>query len=63
MGHNSIHSTIENTKAIYEFLTGETPTKQISTSTLTKWNKEIAQINLEENRPKNTNLFSELKSS
>ena len=56
MNHNSIHSTIKSTKAIYEFLTRKTPIKQISTSTLIKWNKEIAQINFEENRPKNTNL-------
>jgi hypothetical protein len=55
-GHNSISSTIESTKAVLEFLTGETPTTWISPSTLTKWNKEVAQINLQENRPKNTTL-------
>ncbi|CAB4390689.1 unnamed protein product [Rhizophagus irregularis] len=48
-GNNSVNSTVESTKAVFEFLTGEMPTKWISPSTLTKWNKEVAQINLQEN--------------
>ncbi|CAI2182898.1 8906_t:CDS:2 [Funneliformis geosporum] len=55
-GNNSVSSTVESTKAVFEFLTVETPTKWISSSTLTKWNKEVAQINLQENRPKDTSL-------
>ena len=48
-GNNSVSSTVESTKAVFEFLTGKTSTKWISPSTLTKWNKEVAQINLQEN--------------
>jgi len=55
-GHNSINSTVESTRAVYEFLTGEKPTVWISASTLAKWNKEVAQISLEANLSNSTNL-------
>src|ERR1051325_3577113 len=54
MGHNSINSTVESTRAVYEFLTGEKPTVWISASTLEKWNKEVAQISLEANQLSNS---------
>ncbi|CAI2182874.1 11890_t:CDS:2 [Funneliformis geosporum] len=39
--HNSINLTIESTKAIYGFLTGETSTKWISASTLANGIKKL----------------------
>ena len=43
MGTISISSTIECTKALYIFLTGEIPERWISVNTLSRWNKDVDQ--------------------
>jgi hypothetical protein len=51
MGHTSIQTTVDCTKAVFEFLTGYTPTNWVHPSTLARWNKEIAALSLQENHP------------
>lgn len=40
----SISSTVELTKKMYTFLTGEEPDKWISVGTVSRWNEEIARL-------------------
>jgi len=40
----SISSTVECTKKMYAFLTGEKPDKWLSTGTVSRWNQEIARL-------------------
>ncbi|CAB4406048.1 unnamed protein product [Rhizophagus irregularis] len=56
MGHISIQTTVDCTKAVFEFLTGYTLTNWVHPSTLARWNKEIAALSLQENLP-NQNIF------
>ena len=50
----------ECSKAFYVFLTGESPEKWISTGTLSRWTKEVAEISIKQNKPdeKNSLFFS-----
>ncbi|CAG8772641.1 2964_t:CDS:2, partial [Dentiscutata erythropus] len=52
----SLLATIECAKAIAIFFTGEIPKHWLSTETLSRWNKEVARISLNQNRPENPNL-------
>lgn len=45
----SVSSTVECTKKMYAFLTGEEPDKWISTGTVSRWNQEIARLLTSEN--------------
>ncbi|CAG8816211.1 34450_t:CDS:2 [Gigaspora margarita] len=56
LGHTSLRSTVTCTKKFYEFITGEDPEKWINTNTLSRWNKEIATIQLNSNKPKLDNI-------
>ncbi|GBB90493.1 hypothetical protein RclHR1_17480006 [Rhizophagus clarus] len=49
VGEISMHSTIECTKLIYEFLTGESPQNWLSTSTLRTWHKDVSQLYINNN--------------
>ncbi len=40
----SVSSTVECTKKMYAFLTGEKPDKWIATGTVSRWNQEIARL-------------------
>ncbi|CAG8558176.1 6773_t:CDS:2 [Gigaspora margarita] len=48
VGQNSIRSTTECMKLIYEFLVGEPPKHWFSTSTLATWHKDVSQIQVNE---------------
>ncbi|CAG8853368.1 40072_t:CDS:1, partial [Gigaspora margarita] len=52
---NSINSSIACTKKFYEFITNDNSKKWISASTLSRWNKEIAILHLNENQPQSWN--------
>lgn len=43
-GSISISSTVECVKTMYTFLTGQEPEKCITTSTISRWNKEVAHM-------------------
>ncbi|CAJ0840240.1 12031_t:CDS:2 [Entrophospora sp. SA101] len=53
-GSISISSTVECTRAIMQFLTGEKPDHWLSTGTISHWNKEVATLCLHQNCPKDT---------
>ncbi|CAG8515814.1 11427_t:CDS:2, partial [Cetraspora pellucida] len=48
VGQNSIRSTTESMKLIYEFLVGEPPKHWFSNSTLATWHKDVSQIQVNE---------------
>ncbi|CAG8821439.1 38938_t:CDS:2, partial [Gigaspora margarita] len=52
IGHTSIRATVECTKAVFQFLTGESPQQWIAPSTLARWNKEVAALSFSQNCPK-----------
>ncbi|KAF0488689.1 hypothetical protein F8M41_022194 [Gigaspora margarita] len=52
---NSINSSIACTKKFYEFITNDDSKKWISASTLSRWNKEMAILHLNENQPQSWN--------
>ncbi|CAG8788199.1 14693_t:CDS:2, partial [Dentiscutata erythropus] len=52
MRQTSIHATVEYTKAVYQFLTGEKPQYWVKSTTLSWWNNEIAAITSNQNSPK-----------
>ncbi|PKY52833.1 hypothetical protein RhiirA4_470718 [Rhizophagus irregularis] len=49
VGEISMNSTIECTKLIYEFLTGESPQNWLSTSTLRTWHEDVSQLYINNN--------------
>ncbi|CAG8497842.1 12725_t:CDS:2 [Dentiscutata erythropus] len=51
MGVISIQASVDCTKAMYKFLTGDMPTHWISPSIVAKWNKDIAALLYYENQP------------
>ncbi|CAG8739320.1 14992_t:CDS:2, partial [Dentiscutata erythropus] len=48
-GSISLSATVECTKAMVAFFIGETPKCWLSTGTLSRWNKEVAKISLQQN--------------
>lgn len=57
IGQMSISSTVQCTKEIMTFLTGNSPESWLSSSTLSRWNKEVAQISVQQNLPQLSNQF------
>jgi hypothetical protein len=53
----SLASTVKCTKEIVTFLTDHSPESWLSSSNLSRWNKEVAQISIQENLPLFTNQF------
>lgn len=58
IGQSSLSSTVQCTKEFFTFLTGDSPDTWISTSTLSRWNKEVAGITVTDNLPGTTSQFS-----
>ncbi|CAG8748659.1 12685_t:CDS:1, partial [Ambispora leptoticha] len=56
LGQISLKSTVVCTKKFYEFITGEEPEKWINIHTLSRWNKEVAALQLDSNKPKSYNI-------
>ena len=53
----SLASTVKYTKEMVTFLTDHSPELWLSSSNLSRWNKEVAQILIQENLPLFTNQF------
>ncbi|CAG8707520.1 1003_t:CDS:2 [Cetraspora pellucida] len=56
LGQISLKSTVVCTKKFYEFITGEEPEKWINIHTLSRWNKEVAALQLDSNKPKSYDI-------
>ncbi|CAI2195196.1 14020_t:CDS:2, partial [Funneliformis geosporum] len=57
VGQMSLASTVKCTKEMVTFLTGDSPESWLSSSNLSRWNTEVAQISIQENLPEFTNKF------
>ncbi|CAJ0905380.1 13359_t:CDS:2 [Entrophospora sp. SA101] len=58
IGQSSLSSTVQCTREFFTFLVGDSPDTWISTSTLSKWNQDVARITVSENLPGTTSQFS-----
>ncbi|CAJ0919450.1 20675_t:CDS:2 [Entrophospora sp. SA101] len=59
IGQMSLSSTVQCTKEIFAFLTGQSPESWLSHRTLARWNKEVAQVVIHDNLPnKDCRFFS-----
>jgi hypothetical protein len=58
IGQMSLSSTVQCTKEIFTFLTGHSPETWVSKSTLSRWNKEVAELTITENLPNSTSIFA-----
>src|SRR6185369_3470359 len=58
IGQSSLSSTVQCTREFFTFLIGDSPDTWISTSTLSKWNQDVARITVSENLPGTTSQFS-----
>ncbi|CAG8830121.1 9085_t:CDS:1, partial [Racocetra persica] len=58
IGQISISSTVQCTKEIITFLTGQPSRSCLSPSTLSRWTKEVAEISIQDNIPQFLNRFS-----
>ncbi|CAJ0908265.1 2721_t:CDS:2 [Entrophospora sp. SA101] len=54
----SLSSTTQCTREVFTFLTGHSPDTWVSKSTLSRWNKEVAELAIIENLPNSTSTFA-----
>ncbi|CAG8830215.1 7311_t:CDS:2, partial [Gigaspora margarita] len=58
VGTVSLSAATECTNKMITFFTGETLDKKLSIGTLSRWNREVSTISLEQNRPRTSQLLS-----